>query len=200
MKRKEGEYPAQNWIDYSDKYKGIALINDGIPGNNIVDGILALSILKSTAFQYKGESIKGFEENTIHRFRYSIYTHKNDWRSANIPRIAREFISPLICYKFISRSGGSLPEEISFIEIFPDNIHITALYVDRDKIYMRMNETKGEDTEFNIGLNPKVFKNISVFETNALGEKVSEKIFKENSFKIKIKEFGLKTLCITKNR
>jgi len=196
LRREEGEYPAQNWIDYSDRYKGIALINDGIPGNNIVDGILALSILKSTAFQYKGESIKGFEENTIHRFRYSIYTHKNDWRTANIPRIAREFTSPLICYKFISRSGGSLPEEISFIEIFPDNIHISALYVDGNKIYMRMNETKGVNTEFRVKLHPKIFKDINIFETNALGEKISEKIFKENIFRIKINGFGLKTLCI----
>ena len=38
------EFPAQNWIDYSDGQRGVALINRGLPGNNVADGTLMVSL------------------------------------------------------------------------------------------------------------------------------------------------------------
>ena len=51
------EYPAQNWIDYGDGTRGVALLNRGLPGNNVADGTMMLSLLRSarlTAYQYFG--------------------------------------------------------------------------------------------------------------------------------------------------
>jgi len=36
------EFPAQNWIDYSDGNRGVALLNRGLPGNNVAGGTLML--------------------------------------------------------------------------------------------------------------------------------------------------------------
>ena len=41
------EFPAQNWIDYSDGTHGFSLINQGMPGNNIADDELMLSLMRS---------------------------------------------------------------------------------------------------------------------------------------------------------
>jgi alpha-mannosidase len=41
------EYPAQNWIDWSDGNHGVALLNVGLPGSNVSDGTLMLSLMRS---------------------------------------------------------------------------------------------------------------------------------------------------------
>jgi alpha-mannosidase len=46
------EFPAQNWIDYSDADHGVTLLNRGLPGNNVADGTLMLSLIRSTRHQY----------------------------------------------------------------------------------------------------------------------------------------------------
>ena len=43
----EGEYPALNWVDYQDDKKGICLINRGLPGNNVTDGVMMLSLFRA---------------------------------------------------------------------------------------------------------------------------------------------------------
>lgn len=49
VEQKEGEYPTQNWVDYSDSEKGICVLNKGIPGNNVTDGVIMLSLFRSVA-------------------------------------------------------------------------------------------------------------------------------------------------------
>src|SRR5205085_1946504 len=41
------EFPAQNWGDYGDGSKGLALLNRGLPGNNVADGNMMLSLMRS---------------------------------------------------------------------------------------------------------------------------------------------------------
>ena len=49
IRRPDGiEFPAQNWIDYGNGQKGVALLNRGLPGNNVADGTMMLSLLRST--------------------------------------------------------------------------------------------------------------------------------------------------------
>ena len=38
------EFPAQNWIDYGNGQQGLALLNRGLPGNNVSDGTMMLSL------------------------------------------------------------------------------------------------------------------------------------------------------------
>ena len=42
------EFPAQNWVDYGNGQQGVALLNRGLPGNNVADGTMMLSLLRST--------------------------------------------------------------------------------------------------------------------------------------------------------
>ncbi len=196
IQRDEGEYPAQNWIDYSDNQKGIALLNKGIPGNNVVDNTLALSILKSASFEYKGESIKGYEEKTKHKFEYSIITHKGDWRDANIPRLALEYHNPLLAYKFTPSNNGKLLEEFSFLEISPRNIIVTAMYMENEKIFLRVNETSGKESRVLIKINP-LFKIKEAWLVNALGEKNEKLDVNRNTIILDIRGFSLETIEIS---
>ncbi len=58
------EFPAQNWVDCSEGDRGVALLNRGLPGNNIAEGTLMLSLLRSTsivAYGYGG----GYEPGMV---------------------------------------------------------------------------------------------------------------------------------------
>ena len=41
------ELPAQNWFDWSDGKHGVALLNVGLPGSNVIDGNILLSLMRS---------------------------------------------------------------------------------------------------------------------------------------------------------
>src|SRR5207253_10394475 len=98
------EFPAQNWIDYSDGRNGVALLNRGLPGNNTSDGTLMLSLMRSTRIQaygigggFEGQSSdSGLELGKELTFRYSLLPHTGDWRSAILPACGLEFNNPLL--------------------------------------------------------------------------------------------------------
>ncbi|MBU4365727.1 MAG: hypothetical protein KKF10_01185, partial [Verrucomicrobia bacterium] len=43
------EFPAQNWIDWGNGRQGVALLNRGLPGNNVAGGTIMLSLMRSTS-------------------------------------------------------------------------------------------------------------------------------------------------------
>ena len=48
------ELPAQNWVDYGNGQQGLAVLNRGLPGNNVADGTMMLSLARSTRIQAYG--------------------------------------------------------------------------------------------------------------------------------------------------
>ena len=98
------EYPAQNWTDYSDGNKGLALLNRGLPGNNVADGTLMLSLLRSariSAYPFIGgfepgeSSDLGLELGVERTFDYALVPHSGDWRDAAVYKAGAEFNHPL---------------------------------------------------------------------------------------------------------
>ncbi len=149
IERPEGEHPVQNWIDYSDDQKGLCIINCGLPGNNVVNDVAMISLFRSVAFEYKGVSEGGFEENVPHTFHYSIIPFlKNDpkyqpWNHGT------ELNNPLIA-RVVSRTVGALPSKHSFMRVEPSNVVLSALTRDNEHILVRVYEAKGEKIECTI--------------------------------------------------
>ena len=85
------EFPAQNWIDYGDAAHGLSLINQGLPGNNVADGKLMLSLMRSARLISYG-FIGGYEQGVgsdtglgiggKYTLNYALVPHNGDWRSA----------------------------------------------------------------------------------------------------------------------
>ncbi|MEM3588168.1 MAG: glycoside hydrolase family 38 C-terminal domain-containing protein, partial [Candidatus Jordarchaeaceae archaeon] len=124
--RGEGEYPAQNWVDYSNKKYGVSLINNGIPGNSIVQGVALLTLLRSVyrVLESHPAGEKALE-NGYHVFSYSLYPHKGDWVDGETYKVALEFNNPLISIKAASHTG-KMPKKLSFVSASPQNIVITT--------------------------------------------------------------------------
>jgi alpha-mannosidase len=153
IERPEGEFPAQNWIDYSSGEHGVTLLNLGLPGNNVVDGVLLLSLLKCTAlkegyaevggFKLSTPTEEGYEKGKTHVFDYALVPHRGGWRAVEAYRRGMEFNSPLIVQK-PARQSGSLASKMSFIQWEGENVVLSAVRAVPGGMIVRVYEAKGE--------------------------------------------------------
>lgn len=162
----EEEFPAQNWLDYNDGYKGVALLNRGLPGNNVADGTLMLSLMRSTrlvSYPFYGgyepgiSSDTGLELGQQMRFHYALVPHTGDWRQAEIYREGMEFNHPLVVRK-VTRHSGTLPKRWGFMEVSHPNVVTSTLKPGRDgAAYLRIYEAAGKSTtDVRIKLNAQI--------------------------------------------
>ena len=129
------EFPAQNWVDYGNGEKGLALLNRGQPGNIVSDGTLMLSLMRSTrivAYGFGGgyekgmSSDGGFDLDKELTFEYALVPHAGDWSQAEIYREGFEFNHPLIVRK-TAPHAGTLPKQWGLLEISHPNCVVSAL-------------------------------------------------------------------------
>lgn len=149
------EFPAQNWIDWSDGAKGVALLNRGLPGSNVADGALILSLMRSariTSYAYSGgyepgvSSDLGLELGVERTFEYALVPHLGGWQQAGVYRAGLEFNNPLIA-TIVSRHEGALPHRYGLLEVTPSNVVTSALKAGEDGgLILRVYEAAGETT------------------------------------------------------
>ncbi len=181
------EFPAQNWIDWSDGSRGVALLNRGLPGNNVASGTLILSLLRSariTAYPFFGgyeagvSSDLGLELGEKRVFDYAIVPHAGDWRGAGVYRAGLEFNNPLIA-RPVARHAGSLPTRWGLLEVSPANVVTSALREGQNAgLILRVYEADGRKTgSVKIKIQPGVS---SVDEVNLVGDRIRKADFADN--------------------
>ena len=194
VERGEGEYPALNWIDYSNENKGLCLLNRGLPGNNVVDGIMFLTLMRSTSFEYKGESWRGFMDGEINKYEYALVPHtkESNWFYPHL--LGAEYNMPLLA-KFVSKSSGKLPREFSFLSVEPKEVMISAVYIKEGSLIIRLYEAMGRDNTVKICFFKRPTR---VEEIRADGSLVKVlDIRGDGHIRLKIKPFEIKTLRVT---
>jgi len=155
IERPTGEFPAQNWMDYSDANKGIALLNRGLPGNSVEGDILTLALLKCTALKEgygegggwnkNTKTTDGYEIGVPHTFDYALVPHAGDWRDAEIVRRGMEFNRPLIALK-AAKHAGRLPSQNSLFTVSAENVVVSAVKTTAEGIVVRVYEAHGQPT------------------------------------------------------
>jgi alpha-mannosidase len=151
--RPKGEFPAQNWMDYSDEGKGIALLNRGLPGNNVDDNVLLLSLLKCTAlkegygegggFSRSTKTTDGYEIGVSHSFDYALVPHQGDWREAKLYRRGLEFNRPLIAVK-AGKRAGRLPKRLALFAVSAESVVVSAVRATPQGVVVRVYEAEGQ--------------------------------------------------------
>lgn len=155
IERPEGEFPAQNWMDYSDGSKGVAVLNRGLPGNSVENDVLLLALLKCTAlkegygevggFNKSTKTTDGYEIGVHHTFDYSLVPHKGDWKDAELVRRGAEFNRPLIASK-VEKREGRLPQRLSLFTVSAENVAVSAVRATEKGLVVRVYETNGKAT------------------------------------------------------
>lgn len=149
------EFPAQNWADYSDGEKGLALLNHGLPGNLTSESTMILSLLRSAKIENYGygggyekwmTSDTGLQMHKTLSFDYALVPHMGDWRQAEVYRDGYEFNNPLICHK-AGIHKGRLPQKWSMLELSHNNVIVTAMKPGSDgSTIVRLYEASGNAT------------------------------------------------------
>ncbi|MEP6664170.1 MAG: glycoside hydrolase family 38 C-terminal domain-containing protein, partial [Verrucomicrobiota bacterium] len=193
------EFPAQNWIDYSDEKRGVALLNRGQPGNNIADGTMMLSLMRATHINWYGigggyeaqSTDSGFALGKELTFHYALMPHAGDWREANVSRAGMEFNNPLVVQKVESHSGA-LPKQWGLIEISKPNVMLSAFKPGKDgATIIRVYETDGRATGgAEIKLNAKI---LSANEVNLMEDVGAKMKFANNTLRFELHPFEIKT-------
>jgi alpha-mannosidase len=200
------EFPAQNWIDYSDGEKGIALLNRGLPGNNVADGTLLLSLLRSTRIRSYGvgggyerqSSDSGLELGQERTFHYALLPHTGDWRDARVARAGWEFNNPLLVRK-AAPHAGPLPNRWGLLEVSAPNVVLSALKPGRDgTTILRLYEAEGKSTpEANIQWHAKI---ISAHEVNLMEDPLRKLKVSHDTLHFGLHPFEIKTFSVRLHR
>ena len=201
------EFPAQNWIDYSDGAHGLSLINRGLPGNNVADGKMMLSLMRSARLISYG-FIGGYEPGVgsdsglgiggKYSLHYAVVPHGGDWRAAAPWRSGMEFNNPLIA-QTVAAHTGDLPAKWGLLEVSNDDVVTSALKPGRDgTVVVRVYEAAGKPAQ---GVRANWRAAISqVHEANLIEDSGAPIEAQRDSFAFDLKPYEIKTFKLTVKR
>ena len=204
LDRLEGiEFPAQDWVDYSDGSRGVALLNVGLPGNLVSDGVMLISLLRAQtlgAYGYGGKSEPGmgsetgFELGQSRTLQYSLEPHTGDWRQAQVWREGMEINNPLICRK-VTVHRGLLPPNWGLLELSAPNVVVTSIAPGRDgAMLVRLYEAAGKPaTNIAMMLASPI---ASATEVNLMEDPIVELKQEGKNLRFDLSPFQIKTLSL----
>src|SRR5207249_1413408 len=194
------EFPAQNWVDYGEEQRGVALLNFGLPGNLATgDGALLLSLMRSHnlgQYDFGGgyepgmSSETGFELGKTLTFHYALLPHTGDWRRAAVWREGMEFNHPLIVRKSTPHAGR-LPNRWGLLAISPANVALTAFKPGPNRsTILRVYEAAGQAT-FNLQIRLRAGI-ADAREANLLEDSGRPLKFKNDTVQFDLRPFDIK--------
>ncbi|MHB8972470.1 MAG: alpha-mannosidase [Pirellulaceae bacterium] len=196
------ELPAQNWVDYGNSQQGLAVLNRGLPGNNVADGTMLLSLARSTRIQAYGygggyepgmSSDSGFELGQEFTFNYALVPHTGDWRAAGVYRDGLEFNQPLLAHT-AALHDGSGPSRWGLMQITPQNVVLSALKPGRDgTAVLRVYEATGTPTRASIRLSTQIAaaEEVNLMEDSGPKLAVTDA---DNTLQFDLRAFEIKTI------
>ena len=177
-------FPMQRFVDVSDGRVGLAILNEGLreyevrpdPDRTIAVTLLRafeVSICTSAAGWEVFPEMKLSQSPGHHKFRYLIYPHAGRWDDAEVHREAEGLTAPLI----LAQAGphkGDLPKRMSFVEVAPTNLVMSALKrsEDGEAVVLRLHNP----TEKRIEGTVTCFRRIRSAELVTLEEKPIRKL------------------------
>jgi alpha-mannosidase len=196
------EFPAQNWADYSDGHRGLAVLNVGLPGNLVSDGTMLVSLLRAHtlgAYGFGGgyepgmSSDTGFQLGRERTMRYAMIPHDGNWRDAAVFRDGWEFNHPLIC-RTVLPHGGSLPKRWGLVDVSSPDVVVSSLKPSRESdVALRVYEATGRPaTGVTLNLSTKV---LSAHQANLMEDPGNELTTPtDHSVRFDLRPFEIKTI------
>lgn len=175
---------AQKWMDMSEAYYGVSLLNDCKYGHSALGGVMGLTLIKS-----------GIEPNPIadrgqHVFTYALLPHAGDWRSAGTIQEAYCLNQPALAVQ-----GGEAGAGFSLCSVNKGNVIVETIKQaeDSDGVIVRMYESHNARTPVTFTWNRPV---VSIEECNAIEEKKGDIAVENGQFSFIIKPYEIKTFRI----
>ena len=173
----------QKWMDLSEGHYGVSLLNDCKYGHSVLDGSMALTLIKS-----------GIEPNPTtdqeeHFFTYALLPHAGDWRNGTV-REAYCLNQPALSFH-----GGKAGSEYSLASVGAPNVVLETIKQaeDGDGWIVRLYECDNARTETFLRWNRPA---ASVEECNCIEEKKADVSFENGQLHFTILPYEIKTFRI----
>lgn len=142
------EVPGHRWADLSESGYGVSLLTDSKYGYAIHDGVMRLSLLRSTSHP------DPLADRGQHHFRYAIYPHIGDIRSGSVVEEAYDFNVPLLV------RNGQVKEIQTFFSLDSDHVVLDTVKKaeDGDDLIVRLYECYGARGRFRLTLPASITK------------------------------------------
>ena len=189
-----------SWFDLSDGMRGITFMNKGLPAASMKEGLVHIRLLRSI----NGLSADGISGPLVptpdalelrpYTFEYALQMHKGDWRQSEMYQHAQEFLHAPLCIP--TNSQGDMPAELSFLELYPNNLILSTLKKaeDSEDVILRFFETEGRPTRAEI----KMFREIKRAAIVDLLEREEKELYTYgSSLELEVKPFEIVTLKLT---
>jgi alpha-mannosidase len=147
--RPAGEFPVTGWVDYGTDEAGVVLAARGIPGMNVSEGTLLLSIMRSVNMSYKGPSDTAWEDGVEHVFHYALIPYGPGGRR-QARTVANDYLRPLrasvqplpSAVTDAGRNGGS---DGFLLDLADTGLHLGACCIQNGSLMVRLLETTGRE-------------------------------------------------------
>jgi len=191
IERPEGEYGVQGWIDYADKEKGLLLLNKGLPGNSVTDGVLLLSLFRAVSME-KNDKIPWYEEGIEQIFEYGIMPFSPKDKTYNPAREAALF-NREVCVLPGAGVSAELLNRKPLVELDGDGAELSCLRRENGGLLLRLWESRGKDSRVKC-----IFADTikSCFKMNADGTDKTPRKFSGNIIDLRLKPFEIITLSV----
>jgi alpha-mannosidase len=186
------EVCGHKWADLSEEGYGISLLNDCKYGYDIKDGVMRLSLLKSSTWPHPTA------DKEKHLFTYALYPHRGNVMQGNTIEMGYQLNVPAIG-KLIPPQEGNLPEDFSLVELDQRNVVIESIKEaeDDDAMILRLYEAMHQRGFVTMRLNVNVDK---VFLCNLLEENIEEMKLNNHILTFEIKPYEIKTFKVYRNK
>jgi len=182
------EVCAHKWADLSEAAYGVSLLNDCKYGYDIKDGLMRLTLVKSTCYPNPDMDK---EQQT---FTYSLYPHAGEWRKGKTQQAGYMLNCPMHA-KIEQPHNGKLLNEFSFIRLNKDNVAAEVIKKSEagGNIIVRLYEFEGARVDVSAVLGVSIDK---IFECDMLENNIVELDKTNQGFNFTIKPYEIKTFKI----
>ncbi len=190
------EVPAHHWADVSEANYGAALLNDCKYGYDCRHGKLRITLLKSAKYPDHTADLGK------HAFRYALYCHEGDWRTAKVDEAGHSFNVPLRTLTL--QGSGSIPNKKSYLQLTSPGIFLSALkFAQADSgetvsVILRLYENQGARRQADIRWTGSPIR--EVYECDLLEQDTAKVASNPQSFQNTFLPYEVKTFRLVLER
>ncbi|MCM8768179.1 MAG: glycosyl hydrolase-related protein [Candidatus Omnitrophica bacterium] len=183
----KGDWPCLNWVYYYDDKIGLTVANKGTPGQQLSNGRILISLLRSPTQKASGFIPDiGSYDNGTHYYEFLILPLEPE-KIAEVIKSAYNFTNPVFCT--ITNTNEDFPKELISIET--KGVVLSAFKMAEDKrgYVMRIFESEGKAKKLDVKIN---FDFKGIYEADLMENLINKVSFQD----LKINPFEIKTYFI----
>lgn len=184
------EVCAHKYCDFAEYDYGVAMMNDCKYGHDIHDGVMRLTLLKSST--YPNEAA----DRCLHEFTYSIAPHTGDYRAAGIVQMAYDLNNPMSAIP-VPAQTGTLPASYSLVAVSAPNVILETVKKaeDSNATVLRMYEAYNKKADATVTL---AYTPTRVTLVDMMENEIEEIPVSGSSFTLNVKPFEIVTVKVEK--